>query len=181
MWYSRDVSTQQILLSLLDGHPSHGYDLKREYEARFPNLRPLRFSQIYSTLARLDRDGLVTLVDESGGNGPDRKQYAITESGVSELQTWLHAPLPVDEAPRGELFLKVSLALLSGRDAAPFLEAQRARHMARMRELTAQKRTASSDTEIVICDFSLFHLEADLRWIDHTAERLSRLQMEFTR
>lgn len=175
------MSTQQILLSLLDGHPSHGYDLKREYETRFPNLRPLRFSQIYSTLSRLDRDGLVTLVGESGGNGPDRKEFAITESGVSDLESWLAAPLPVDEAPRGELFLKVSLALLSGRDAKPFLEAQRARHMARMRELTSQKKAAQSDTEIVVCDFSLFHLEADLRWIDHTAERLARLKAEFQR
>ncbi len=175
------MSTQQILLSLLDGHPSYGYDLKREYDERFPNLKPLRFSQIYSTLSRLDRDGLVTLVGESGGNGPDRKQYAITESGVSDLETWLSAPLPVDEAPKGELFLKVSLALLSGRDAQPFLEAQRARHMARMREVTSQKRNADSETEIVVCDFTLFHLEADLSWIDHTTERLSRLKVEFKR
>ncbi len=175
------MSAQQILLGLLESGPRHGYDLKREYEARFPELRPLRFSQIYATLARLDRDGLVTLIGESGGQGPDRKEYAITDSGVSDLETWLATPLPADEPPRGELFLKVALALLSGRDAAPLLAAQRALHMEQMRALTRRKAAATSEAEIVVSDFGLFHLEADLQWIEHTSKRLSGLAAELRR
>lgn len=172
------MSTQQILLGLLERAPCHGYDLKREYEARFPDLRPLRFSQIYSTLGRLDRDGLVTLVSEGGGQGPDKKQYAVTPSGVSELEDWLAAPIPVGDPPQGELFLKVALALLSGRSARPLLTAQRNAHQARMRELTKEKAGADSEATVVLCDYSLFHLEADLKWIDHTVRRLDRLASE---
>jgi len=173
------TSTQRVLLGLLEQAPRHGYDLKREYDERFPNLRPLRFSQIYSTLARLDRDGLVTLVAEGAGQGPDRKEYAITDSGVSDLEQWLATPLPVDEPPRGELFLKVTLALLSGREADTVLEAQRAVHMTRMRELTAAKASAVREAETVLADYTLFHLEADLRWIDHTTKRLRGLAQEY--
>ncbi len=174
------MSTQQILLGLLEQAPCHGYDLKREYEARFPDLRPLRFSQIYSTLGRLDRDGLVTLVSEGGGQGPDKKQYALTDSGVSELEEWLATPIPVGDPPQGELFLKVALALLSGRSARPLLKAQRSAHQARMRELTKEKTGATSEASIVLCDYSLFHLDADLRWIDHTVRRLDKLAAEFS-
>ena len=172
------MSTQRILLSLLESAPSHGYELKRGYDERFPNLKPLRFSQIYSTLARLDRDGLVALVGEAAGQGPDRKQYAITPTGISDLETWLATPMAVGEPPKGELFLKVALALLSGRDAKPLLEAQRELHMGEMRSLRRQAGSAGSEAERVLIDHALFHLEADLKWMDHTEERLARLTKE---
>ena len=174
------MSTQQILLGLLNVAPRHGYELKREYEDRFPNLKPLRFSQIYSTLSRLDRDGLVTLVSEGAGQGPDRKQYAITPSGISDLEDWLSSPIPVGDPPQGELFLKIALALLSGQKADGLLEAQREAHMAHMRTLRTRKESAESEADAVLADYGLFHLEADLKWIDHTTERLIRLSQEFS-
>jgi len=171
-------ATQHVLLGLLDGSPRHGYDLKREYDDRFPGLRPLRFSQIYSTLARLDRDGLVALIDESSGQGPDRKQYAITPSGISDLETWLRTPLDPGEPPQGELFLKVTLALLSGRDAAQLLETQRLAHITQMRALRVNKKAAETEADAILCDFGLFHLEADIKWMEHTQTRLARLTTE---
>lgn len=171
-------ATQHVLLGLLDGSPRHGYDLKREYDHRFPGLRPLRFSQIYSTLGRLDRDGLVTLIDESAGQGPDRKQYAITPSGISDFETWLATPLDPGEPPQGELFLKVTLALLSGRDAQRLLQTQRDAHMAQMRALRASKKAAQTEADAILCDYGLFHLEADIKWMEHTQSRLARLATE---
>lgn len=170
--------TQHVLLGLLDMSPRHGYDLKREYDTRFPALRPLRFSQIYSTLARLDRDGLVTLVDETAGQGPDRKQYAITPTGIGDLETWLSTPLPPDEPPQGELFLKITLALLSGRDAAEVITTQRDVHMEHMRTLRTSRRAATGEAERIMADYQLFHLEADIKWMEHTQDRLDRLDQE---
>ncbi len=175
------MSMPLVLLGFLEPSPRHGYDLKREYDERFPNFRPLRYGQIYATLARLDRDGLVTLARESVGRGPDRKEYAITPSGVTELEEWLSTPLEVGKPANSELFLKVALALLSERPADQLLVAQREVHLERMRQLTQAKREAQSDADVVLYDFELFHLEADLKWIDHTERRLDQLAQEFNR
>lgn len=172
--------TQHVILGLLDVAPRHGYELKQEYTSRFPGLRPLQFSQIYSTLARLDRDGLVTLVEESAGQGPDRKQYAITASGIGDFESWLSTPLAPDEPPQGELFLKVTLSLLGGRDAAGLLAAQRQVHMDHMRTLRTTRRSADTEAERVLADYGLFHLEADIKWMEHTQERLARLSEELS-
>ena len=71
------------LLGLLEREPSHGYDLKRDYDAYFGRDKPLPFGQVYSTLARLARDGKVIAADAEPGAGPDRKRYVITEQGVT--------------------------------------------------------------------------------------------------
>ena len=83
------MSVPHALLGLLETGPRHGYDLKREYDARFSHARPLKYGQIYSTLARLQRDGLVMMDAEEPGRGPDRKRYVITEEGATELGRWL--------------------------------------------------------------------------------------------
>lgn len=173
-----NTPTQHVLLGLLDIAPRHGYELKRQYESRFSSLRPLRFSQIYSTLARLDRDGLVTLTEESAGRGPDRKEYAITASGVSDFEAWLTTPLAPDDPPQGELFIKVTLALLSDRPAAPLLEAQRTVHLDHMRVLRERKQQATSEAERIVADYGMFHLGADITWMEHTQDRLDRLRQE---
>jgi len=106
------------------------------------------------------------------GAGPDRKRYAITAEGSTDLESWLSEP----EDPRPDLqpvlFTKVVLALLCGRPAEAFLNAQRERHLAAMRELTTARRTAPIQ-EGLLADYHLFHLEADLRWIDHAVARLA--------
>lgn len=171
------MSVEFALLGFLEGTPRYGYDLKRLYQTRFPELRPLAFSQIYSTLARLQRSGLVTLVGEEPGLGPDRKRYAVTPAGTVHLEQWLSEPEPAQSPIQSELFLKISFGLLSGRPVKRLLDAQRRTHLARMKELT-QLKEHGSEAEKVLADYALFHLEADLRWIDHTATRLSPLRAD---
>ena len=167
------MSVSLTLLGLLDRAPSHGYDLKRHYDRLFGNDRSLSFGQVYATLARLTRDGLIVSQAEPG-DGPERKSYAITDAGHDQVADWLNEP--VEPAPQLQtlLFIKVVLALLLDRDAAGYLVTQRRTHLARMRELTEMKRTGGP-AELLLADYGLFHLEADLRWIDLTEARLGTL------
>ena len=165
------------LLGLLEREPSHGYDLKRDYDAYFGRAKPLPFGQVYATLGRLARDGKVIAAEAEPGAGPDRKRYVITPEGVSELETWLAEPVAPEPHLQTVLFVKVVLALMSGRSAEEYLDIQRAAHLARMRELTELRRSASL-VDALLADHGLFHLEADLRWIDLTASRLSALAEE---
>jgi DNA-binding PadR family transcriptional regulator len=173
------MSVPLALLGLLEREPSHGYDLKREYDTLFGRGKPLPFGQVYSTLGRLARDGKVVAADAEPGAGPERRRYVITADGVSELETWLAEPVTPEPHLQTVLFIKVVLALMSGRPAEEYLDIQRAAHLARMRELTELRRSASL-VDALLADHGLFHLEADLRWIDLTASRLAALADEVT-
>lgn len=173
----RSVSVPYVLLGLLEESPRHGYELKRDYDTLFAQARPVKFGQIYATLSRLERDGLIDLAAEERGQGPDRKRYAITEDGVTDLEEWLSEPEPAEPHIQSVLFTKVVLALMSGREPQKYLEAQRAQHLKRMRELTRVKEAGSLTGEMA-ADYALFHLEADLRWIELAAARLDRLRKE---
>ncbi len=173
------VSFPQTLLGLLESAPRHGYDLKREYDARFGQQRPVKPGQVYSTLSRLLRDGEVSIVGVERGEGPDRTTYALTPDGVTHLERWLSEPEDASPYLQSTVYTKVVLALLSGRNADQILDAQRTAHLTVMRDLTGRKRGAALSTTLA-CDFSLFHLEADLRWLEHTAARLHRLAQELT-
>ena len=162
------------LLGLLEREPSHGYDLKRDYDAYFGRHKPLPFSQVYATLSRLARDGKVLVGEPEPGAGPDRKRYVITDVGATEVDTWLAEPVEAEPHLQTVLFTKVVLALMLGRDAEAYLDAQRAAHLQRMRELTEIKRTGPL-VDKLLADHGLFHLEADLRWIDLTTARLDAL------
>ena len=177
---SGTMSIPLTLLGLLEREPSHGYDLKRDYDTYFGRDKPLAFGQVYATLARLTRDGQVAAGGDSPGAGPDRKQYVITEQGVSELETWLAAPVPPEPHLQTVLFVKVVLALLSDRSPEAYLDHQRAAHLQRMRELTDVRRSGSI-VDALLADHALFHLEADLRWIELTEARLDSLADEVRR
>src|SRR6478752_5454855 len=105
------------LLGLLEREPSHGYDLKREYDSFFGRDKPLPSGQVYATLARLARDGLVAGGEAEPGAGPDRKRYMITERGVHDVEAWLAQPVEPEPHLQTTLFVKVMLALLLGRSA----------------------------------------------------------------
>jgi DNA-binding PadR family transcriptional regulator len=167
------MSLGHAFLGLLEDRPRHGYELKHLYDGRFGPSQPIKFGQVYATLSRLRRDGLVDIDSVEAGEGPDRKLYVITPQGVTDLERWLREPEPPSGFGRKALFTKVVLALMSGRSATEVLDAQRATHLARMRELTERKR-AGNLTEAMACDFELFHLEADVKWIEHAAKRLQR-------
>jgi DNA-binding PadR family transcriptional regulator len=162
------------LLGLLEREPSHGYDLKRDYDSYFGRGKPLPFGQVYATLARLARDGNVESGEPEPGAGPERKRYVITEQGVTQVESWLAEPVAPEPHLQTVLFAKVVLALMTGRSAETYLDTQRAAHLQRMRELTALKRSGGV-VDALLADHGLFHLEADLRWIDLTAARLDTL------
>ena len=171
------MTVSYALLGLLQEADRHGYDLKQSYDRTFGAIRPLRFGQVYRTLAQLQRDGLIAVAGVEAGAGPERKRYSITAEGVTDLERWLSEP----EQPRPQLqtvlFQKVVQALMSGRPAHEYLDAQREAHLTVMRELTAARRDASLRDGLLI-DYQLFQIEADLRWIDHASGRLDSLVEE---
>jgi DNA-binding PadR family transcriptional regulator len=168
------MSVPLTLLGLLEREPSHGYDLKRDYDTYFGRGKPLPYGQVYATLGRLARDGMAIVGPAERGEGPDRKRYVITEAGVAEVEKWLSEPTAPEPHLQTVLFAKVVLALMLDRPADRYLDAQRAAHLNRMRELTELKQQGNL-IDTLLADHGLYHLEADLRWIDHTAARLDAL------
>src|SRR5215467_8155787 len=116
------MSVTYALLGLLEREPSHGYDLKRDYDAYFGRGKPLPFGQVYATLARLARDGKVLAGDIEPGAGPDRKRYVITDIGRHDVETWLEEPVEAEPHLQTVLFVKVVLSLMLGRPAGLYLD-----------------------------------------------------------
>lgn len=169
------MSVPLTILGLLEREPRHGYDLKRDYDTYFGRGKPLPFGQVYATLSRLARDGKVVMSEVGPGEGPDRKRYVITEVGATEVDTWLTEPVEPEPHLQTILFAKVVLALMLDRPAEEYLDTQRTAHLQRMRDLTEIKRTGNL-VDAMLADHGLFHLEADLRWIELTAARLDPLR-----
>lgn len=168
------------LLGLISEGSTHGYDLKQRYDSVFGIDRPIAFGQIYATLARMIRDGLIEALGEESGDGPDRKRYGITPAGRGHLHEWLRSPDVPSPTLQNNLFAKTVLALMLDDDADSLLDVQRLAHLARMRELTHAKQTAPLLERLAI-DHALFQIEADLRWIDTTSARLTELRKEVLR
>ncbi|GAA2492555.1 PadR family transcriptional regulator [Winogradskya humida] len=175
------MSTSHVLLGLLAGGPRHGYELKRSHDERLPQAKPLAFGQVYATLGRLERDGLVEQSGQDRDGGPDRTSYVITEAGRARLGEWLtevEAPAPYVTSA---LFAKVVVSLLASgeRTATDYLVAQRTAHITRLRELTAVKTdSAAAVGDVVAADYAIAHLDADLRWLQTTLLRLADLNEE---
>ena len=173
------MSTRHILLGLLAGGPSHGYDLKRRHDERFPQARPLAYGQVYTTLQRLVRDGLAVVDGTAADSGPARTSYRSTDKGARELAEWAGEITPPAPFVTNEIFAKLVVSILAGGDPAAYLRAQRTAHMARMRELTVVKTAPGADLATVLAaDYALNHLDADLRWMNTTAARLTTLTAE---
>ncbi|MFF7451079.1 MULTISPECIES: helix-turn-helix transcriptional regulator [unclassified Streptomyces] len=173
------MSTRHLLLGLLATGPSHGYDLKRRHDERFPQARPLAYGQVYTTLQRLVRDGLAEVEGTDSDGGPERTRYRATDDGRRELAQWAAEITPPAPFVTNEIFAKVVVAILSGGDPETYLDAQRTAHMARMRELTQVKTAKGADLATVLsADYALNHLDADLRWMTTTAGRLTTLTAE---
>ncbi|ARH92969.1 MULTISPECIES: PadR family transcriptional regulator [Streptomyces] len=168
------MSIGHTLLGLLESGPRHGYDLKRAFDEHFGHDRPLHYGQVYSTMSRLLKNGLVEVDAVEAGAGPERKRYAITDAGVTDVAQWLARAEKPEPYLQSTLYTKIVLALMTGRDAAELLDTQRTEHLRLMRGLTERKRTGDLADQL-ICDHALFHLEADLRWLELTAARLDKL------
>lgn len=174
------MSTSQTLLGLLELESAHGYGLKHRYDEHFPSARPLAYGQVYSVLTRFEKQGLAEVVGVESGGGPERRRYTITPDGVTSVDDWVARPEPATTYSSSDLFAKVSVALMSGRDAQGVLAGQREVHLARMRELTTAGRTGVAATVLAIT-FELNHLDADLRWIEEAGQRLGQMEQEVRR
>ena len=169
------MDTSLVLLGLLGRQPSYGYDLKQGYDRLFGAEKAIAVGQVYATLARLTKAGLILLLGAEAGAGPERKRYEITPAGRDQIEAWMFTPDVPSESLQSNLFAKTVIALLLGDDADRLLDLQRMAHMARMRELTRKKQGGDAAT-MLLCDYALFHIEADLRWIELTSARLSDLR-----
>lgn len=173
------MDTAQVILGLMSsGQSRHGYELKTTYDHWFGTTKELAFGQVYATLARFLRDGLIKELGKESGGGPDRKSYAITAQGKQRIQEWMFTPEEPHYELRNNLFAKTVIALMSESDAGQLIDLQRQSHLAKMRTLTQKKLATTELSTVLILDYALFHIEADLRWIEHTAARIEQLRKE---
>ena len=170
------MDAQYALLGILNQKPNYGYELKKIYDRLFGMDKSILAGQVYSTLSRLKRDKNIKEVagDEESG-GPERVKYAITFTGEQTLRAWLETPEAPSPRLQATLYMKTVLAIMENGDAAPYLDNQRRAHIQRMRSLTRQSHDAQLATKLLI-DHAIFHIEADLRWIELTSSRLTKLK-----
>jgi len=169
------MSIPHSLLGLLEAEPLHGYELKHRYDRSFAPENPLPFGQVYAALERLERGGRVEVAAIEKEEGPERRRYAITETGEQELAEWLRAPLEPEPHLRSALYAKVVLTVMRGESLDTLLDAQRAAHLTRMRALIQVRRDGAMPSAL-LADYAIFHLEADLRWIELTGARVEQLK-----
>jgi DNA-binding PadR family transcriptional regulator len=155
----------------------YGYGLKRDYDFLYGKDKPLAFGQVYSTLSRMLRDKKITVDITEQGAGPERKLYAITDLGRNDLENWLATPEKLHPNTQTVLFVKVVTSILLDKDPDVYLDTQRSAHIDHMRELTEARRKGDL-AQSLQADYTIFHLEADLRWIDVTVARLQNLKQE---
>lgn len=170
------MSIRHSLLALLSEGPKYGLQLRQEFETRTGEVWPLNVGQVYTTLQRLERDGLVESEDV-GGAGP-QNVFTITPAGSDELKKWLRTPPDVVPPPRDELVIKVLVAMrVPGVDLPELLQAHRRQLVQAMQEYTRLKsEIAEDEVELsIVVDSELFRIEAIVRWLDTTDARLKRL------
>ena len=168
------MSVKHSLLALLADTPSHGYQLKSSFEERTGGAWLLNIGQVYTTLQRLERDGLVVLDADDG----ERQTYRITEEGHAALDAWYDAPVVVDPPPRDELAIKVLLAVAADDvDVTALLQRQRTATVEQLQEYTRQKALADPDDDLpwlLLLDALILKAEAEVRWLDMCEARLRR-------
>jgi DNA-binding PadR family transcriptional regulator len=173
------MSVKYALLGILCEKECHGYTLKEAFDRRVGTFWSLNYGQIYQTLERMQRDGLVESYDEPQDRRPDRRVYRATEFGHQDFQEWLRRPIPRPRVLRDELFIKLLFLERHDRTLVPHLiESQKSIYMKHMRQLTEQKlalaRQPAHDGKLVtetLIDAALFHAEADVRWLAHCDQR----------
>jgi DNA-binding PadR family transcriptional regulator len=168
------MSVRHALLALLSDGPKYGLQLRQEFEARTGEVWPLNVGQVYSTLQRLERDGLVA--SEGGDEGP-QKGYRITDEGSAELLEWLETPLAETQPPRDELLIKVLVAVqVPGVDVGDVIQVHRRHLIGVMQHFTAMKADAAADDVALglVVDAELFRIEGAVRWLDSAETRLAR-------
>ena len=163
------------LLALLEREPMYGYQLRSEFETATGSTWPLNVGQVYTTLARLERDGLVAPQAPQGEDADGRERYAITAAGQAELAAWFGSPVFSSDRPRDELAIKLALAVtVPGVDVAAVIQKQRAATIVSMQDLTRLKKTADELSWTLVLDAMRYQLEAEVKWLDHCESTLAR-------
>ena len=162
------------LLLLLGERPRHGYDLRSEFEARTGSMWPLNSGQVYTTLDRLERDGLVASEPDEDDPSGRRRTHQLTTAGRAEVAAWLDTPTSAGGPPRDDLVMKVLLAAHGElADALAVVDFHRHDLLGRLQELRRRQRAAPDGLAgRMVADVLAVRLEADLRWLDLTEERL---------
>jgi DNA-binding PadR family transcriptional regulator len=169
------MSVPYALLALLQEGPKYGLRLQSEFESRTGEVWPLNVGQVYTTLQRLERDGLVEV---TGDGERSQKRYRITPAGAQELSNWLRTPPELVPPPRDELVIKVLVALqVPGIDVHEILQVHRRHVIEVMQRYTRIKaETAAEEVPLaLVADAELFRLEGIVRWLDAADVRLKQL------
>jgi DNA-binding PadR family transcriptional regulator len=173
------MSVRHALLALLTEGPKYGLQLRQEFEERTGEVWPLNVGQVYTTLQRLERDGLVES-DDAGDEGP-QKAFRITRAGEDELTLWLRTPPDMSSPPRDELVIKVLVALRApGVDVHEVIQVHRRHVVELMQQWTRLKEyAAAQDVSFGLAvDAELFRLDSVVRWLDSADGRIRRTALE---
>jgi DNA-binding PadR family transcriptional regulator len=163
------------LLALLDEGPAYGYQLKAAFEERTGGTWLLNIGQVYTTLARAERDGYVAHleVDDDG-----RVVYEITTAGRHKVAQWFAEPVRHEAAPRDELAIKLAVAVTAPDvDVRAIVQTQRTETMRVLQDLTRLKMSADEGADLawlLVLDRLIFDTEAEARWLDHCESRIAR-------
>ena len=169
------MSVKQGLLALLEERPMYGYQLRAEFEARTGATWPLNVGQVYTTLARLNRD---RLVEPAGEDAEGHAFYRATDAGRSAVANWFETPVSRETPPRDELAIKLAIAVtLPGVDVAGIVQRQRAATMRALQDYTRLKSSAGDPDDLawlLVLESLIFAADAEIRWLDHCEARLAR-------
>ncbi|MFD4959921.1 PadR family transcriptional regulator [Microbacterium sp. NPDC058389] len=171
------MSVRQSLLAILDQGPCYGYQLRAEFDRRTGSTWPLNVGQIYNTLDRLERDGLVEKgdLDDQG-----HVYWQITDAGAAAVRSWLDSPVERGHGTRDELAIKLAVAAtLPGVEVADIIQTQRRSSLAQLQALNRAKYAGENPDgpeELawsLVVDSMIFAAEAEVRWLDHSEQRLA--------
>jgi DNA-binding PadR family transcriptional regulator len=173
------MSIKHVLLALLAEEPTHGYDLKRQFDETVGKLWPVQQAQIYNNLRLLEKDGLIELdtrIEQE--NLPDRKNFRLTAHGQQRLDEWVQTPVQTSRQLKDDFYLKLAtLATIMDRPDAliALIWRQRQVYLLHLRELERALVEAEAQDDAVtasLLDGAILHAEADLAWLDHCETRL---------
>lgn len=174
------MAVKYAILGILKEKPRHGYELKSLFDEKVGEFWSLNYGQIYTTLDRLEKEGLVNHTQEEQETRPDRKVYYISSKGIQQLGQWLQKPVTKTRALRDEIFIK--LLFLENEDPQAVLnliQQQTNLYMQKMSELTQHKYELAKKNKEgeyfvtdLLMDAGLFHAEADIRWLRHCEAKL---------
>jgi len=181
------VSIKHSLLALLAQQPMYGAQLRSEFESRTGGTWPLNVGQVYTTLSRLERDGLVEAAGQADAEG--RIAYRLTDQGADRVRQWWASPVDRDSTPRDELVIKLALAVtVDDVDVPAVVQTQRTATLRHLQDLTRLKRAAEPDEGSadsgrsgssdlawsLVLENLRYAAEAEVRWLDHVEARLAR-------